>query len=365
MKAMAPPDAGRGAGARSGPGSSAEAAAAADGCGAGAHRRRLPPRLLRPRRRFTDVGLSGALRAMGEGSFGSVDAVSETLTRAIPLAMVGVGATIALRAGVFNVGGEGQMAMGAVAAAIVVAAIGGGPAAVVWPIALAAALVGGAAWAVVPAVLWAKRGTSEILSTLLVNFVTASLLTWLLTSTTLQDPSPTVITAQGERIPAALELPQLIDGSRLHAGVFVALALVAGAAWSLRTPAGLRVDLVGANPALAAQAGLRPLRARVLVLLASAAFAGLAGGVQLFGLGHRLTPGLTGGVGYTGVLVAVLGRSRPLLTAVAAVVFAALLTGGEELERAGAGRSLVSVVQAVLVVGVALATRTNRRAATT
>ena len=114
---------------------------------------------------------------------------------------------------------------------------------------------------------------------------------------------------------------------------------------------------MGANPALAAQAGVRPVAARIRLLLFSAAIAGLAGVVQLLGLSHRLTTGLTAGVGYTGLLVAVLGRARPLLAAAAAVVFAALITGGEALERSGVGRSLVNVVQAVLVVGVALATR--------
>jgi ABC-type uncharacterized transport system permease subunit len=306
---------------------------------------------------FTDVGAWTAARELVTGAFGSVDAVSETLTRAIPLVFVAVGASIALRAGVFNVGGEGQMAIGAVGATLVVQAIGSAPALVVWPLAILAGAAGGAAWAVVPAVLWARRNVSEILSTLLVNFATVSLLTWLLTRTFLHDPSPNVITAQGEAIPRRLELSTLIDGSRLHVGVFLAVVATGATALWLRTPAGIRVDLVGANPALAAQAGLRPRRLRIELLLVSAAFAGVAGAVQLFGVSHRLTMGLTAGVGYTGVLVAVLGRARPVPAAVAAVVFAALLTGGEALERAGAARSLVNVVQAVLVIGVALATR--------
>ena len=117
---------------------------------------------------------------------------------------------------------------------------------------------------------------------------------------------------------------------------------------------GFRIDLVGENASLAAQAGIRATRLRASVLLASAAFAGLAGAIQLFGLSHRLTTGLTGGVGYTGVLVAVLGRSRPVAVATAAVVFAALVTGGEALERDGVPRTLSAVVQAVLIVGVAL-----------
>jgi simple sugar transport system permease protein len=103
---------------------------------------------------------------------------------------------------------------------------------------------------------------------------------------------------------------------------------------------------------------------RIEVFLVSAALAGLAGAVQLFGVSHRLTTGLTGGVGYTGLLVAVLGRGRPAATGVAAVVFAALITGGESLEREGVPRTLGAVIQAVLIVGVALAVRRSSRGVT-
>lgn len=311
---------------------------------------------------FTDVGPWAAVTGFAKGAFGSVDALSETLTRAIPLVIVGVGAAIALRGGVFNVGGESQMAMGAVAAAIVVRPLDGMPAGVVWLVAAVAGAIGGAIWVIVPTVLWLRRGVSEILSTLLVNFITASLLAWLLANTFLHDPDPSVITPQGERIDARYELPRLIDGSRLHAGVFVAVAVVLLVAWAMRTVIGFRIDLVGESPSLAAQAGVRATRLRAGVLLASAALAGLAGVVQLYGLSHRLTTGLTGGVGYTGLLVAVLGRSRPLAVAAAAVVFAALVTGGEALEREGVPRTLSAVVQAVLIVGVALATRSREGA---
>ncbi|MEO5724401.1 MAG: ABC transporter permease [Ilumatobacteraceae bacterium] len=310
---------------------------------------------------FTSVGAGEALSTFGRGAFGGVDPISETLTRAVPLAIIGVGAGVALRAGVFNVGGESQMIAGAVAATLVARWFGGAPAVAVWLLAVLAAVVGGAAWAVVPAVLWVRRGVSEILSTLLINFVTTALLAWVLAKTVLHDPDPTVITPQGRQLPAHLDLPLLIHGSRLHIGFLVAVVAVFATAWTLRTATGFRIDLVGANPRLAAQAGVRPTRLRIEVLLISAAFAGLAGAVQLFGLSHRLTTGLTGGVGYTGLLVAVLGRSKPLVTAVAAVVFAALLTGGEALERAGVPRTLSAVVQMVLIIGVALASVTEAR----
>jgi simple sugar transport system permease protein len=308
---------------------------------------------------FTDVGVLDAFTTFGRGAFGSVDATSETFTRAIPLCLVGVGAALALRAGVFNVGGEGQMAMGAVLAAIIARPLDAWPAPLVWVLAAVAGAVGAMAWVVVPAALWVRRDVSEILSTLLMNFVATALLAWLLANTFLHDPDPAVITPQGAPLPDALHLPVLVDGSRVHVGIVAAIVAVAATAWLSRSGTGFRMDLVGANPSLAAQAGLRPRRMRVGLLMASAAFAGVAGTVQLFGLSHRLTTGLTAGVGFTGLLVAVLGRGRPIATALAAVVFAALVTGGEALERDGVPRTLGAVIQGVLLVGVALVTRSR------
>jgi simple sugar transport system permease protein len=305
----------------------------------------------------TDVGVGTALREFWEGSLGGSDPLAETLTRAIPLGIVGVGAAVALRGGIFNVGGEGQMAIGAVLAVLAVRPIDGAPVALVWLVAVLAGAAGGAAWAVGPALLWARRGVSEILSTLLVNFVTVYLLTWLLTETFLHDPDPYVITAQGELLADRLHLPTLVDGTQLHLGLVAALAVVLTAAWWLRTPAGLHIDLVGANPSLAAQAGLRPSRLRVRLLLGSAAVAGIAGAVQLLGVTHRLTMGLTGGVGYTGLLVAVLGRARPVGTLGAAVLFAALVNGGDAVRNIGVPPSIAVVIQAVVVVTVAIAGR--------
>jgi simple sugar transport system permease protein len=306
---------------------------------------------------FTGITPWDGARILFTGAFGGVDRTAETLMRSVPLVFVGVGAAVALRGGVFNVGGEGQMAIGALVTVLVITPIDTGPVVLVWIIGLLAGAAGGAAWAVFPAVLWAKRGVSEILSTLLLNFITISLMTWLLTRPPLQDPDPYVITAQGAKIEPALQFPVLVDGTRLHLGVILAVIATVIVTFGMRSPAGLRIDVLGSNPSLAAQAGMRPVVARSRLLLFSAAFAGLAGAVQLFGVSHRLTMGLTAGVGYTGVLVAVLGRGRPALTAIAALGFAALTTGGEALEREGAPRTVVVVVQAVLVVAVALAGR--------
>jgi len=238
-----------------------------------------------------------AVRELVAGAVDGRDRVSETLVRAAPLALVGLGAGVALRGGVVNVGGEGQMAIGAVGAVLATLALGGTPTPLVWLVATAAAVATAALWSAIPAALAAARGVPEILSTLLMNFVTVSLMAWLLTETFLHDDDPYVITAQGDRLADRLEFPTIMDGTRFHIGIVVAIVVVVVAAWWMRTPAGLRIDLFGANRSLAAQAGVRPRRAQARLLLISAGFAGCAGAVQLFGISHRLTPGLTGGVG--------------------------------------------------------------------
>lgn len=303
---------------------------------------------------FTGVDPVTVLTRFWQGAFGGWSRTAATLTRAIPLVIVGLGAAVALRGGVFNVGGEGQMSIGALGAVVVVAAIGAHvPAPLTWTLALAAGTLAGVCWAIVPAALWARRGVSEILSTLLINFITASLLIWILGWGLFADPDPFVITPQGAPIPERSRLPVIESASRMHLGIVVALVLLVVVWWFMRTPRGLRIDIVGSNPSLAAQSGIDPRRARVTLLLVSAGAAGIAGTVQLLGVSHRVTTGLSGGIGYTGVLVAVLGRSRPLAVAGAAVAFASVLTGGESLEFAGVPRSVIVVVQAALVVAVA------------
>lgn len=299
-----------------------------------------------------------------DGSIGDQRAIARTVVRAIPLVLVGLGATVAIRGGVINVGGEGQMAIGAIGAVVAVQALGDvAPGPVIWLAAIVAGALAGAAWAIVPAVLAATRNVSEILSTLLMNLITVSLLLYLLELPLFADADSNVITPQGGPIAERAHLPIVWPGTPLHAGVLVAVIATVGCWWWRRTPGSLRVDLVGANPNLAAQSGLRPRRVRTQLLLISAAFAGVAAAVQLLGVSLRVTTGLTGGIGYTGVLVAVLGGRTPLGTVAAAVGFAALVGGGEAMEFEGVPRSVVVVVQAVAVVAVAVGSaRRGRRA---
>ena len=296
-------------------------------------------------------------------AFGDQNTITRTLVRAIPLAFVGLGASIALRGGVINVGGEGQMAMGAVFAVLVVEVIGDSfPGPFSWAAALVCGAIGGAFWAIIPAVLAATRNVSEILSTLLMNLITTSVVLYLLGLSLFADPDPFVITPQGAPIPERATLPIVWPDTTLHAGIIVAAIAVAACWWWQRTPDTVRTDLVGANPNLAAQSGLRPRRARTRLLFVSAGFAGVAGAIQLIGVSERLTIGLTGGIGYVGVLVAVLGGRSPIGTVIAAIGFAALVSGGESLEFEGVPRSIAVLAQAIAVISVAVVASRRARA---
>jgi simple sugar transport system permease protein len=298
-----------------------------------------------------------------DGAFGDQNTIARTLVRAVPLALVGLGATIALRGGVVNVGGEGQMAIGAVFAVLAVQAIGDAvPGPFSWAAALVCGAIGGAFWATIPAVLAATRNVSEILSTLLMNLITTSIVLYLLGLSLFADPDPLVITPQGKPIPERSILPVVWPDTTLHAGIIVAAIAAAACWWWQRTPDAVRTDLVGANPNLAAQSGLRPRRVRTRLLFVSAGFAGVAGAIQLIGVSERLTVGLTGGIGYVGVLVAVLGGRNPIGTVVAAIGFAALVSGGEALEFEGVPRSVAVLTQAVAVISVAVVTARRSQA---
>ena len=298
-----------------------------------------------------------------DGALGDQATIARTLVRAIPLALVGLGATIALRGGVVNVGGEGQMAMGAVFSVVAVQAIGDAlPGPFTWTAAIVCGAVGGAFWAVIPAILAATRNVSEILSTLLMNLITTSVLLYLLGLSLFADPDPFVITPQGKPIPERATFPVVWPNTTLHAGIIVAAIATAACWWWQRTPDAVRTDLVGANANLAAQSGLRPRRVRTRLLFVSAGFAGVAGAIQLIGVSERLTIGLTGGIGYVGVLVAVLGGRSPIGTVVAAIAFAALVSGGEALEFEGVPRSIATLTQAVAVISVAVVASRRARA---
>jgi simple sugar transport system permease protein len=291
------------------------------------------------------------LDAFWRGSIGTTSAlISGTLVRAVPLTIVGVGIAIAFRAGVFNIGGEGQLLVGAVAATVVGLSLNPHEAGVLAPvIALAAAALAGAAWAGIAALLRARFGVLEVISTIMLNFVAADLVSYLVRGP-LQEP--THIYPQTELIAAAARLPRLIPQTRLHVGVLIAIATSVVCWWAItRTAAGFRLRVVGASPSAARIAGrIDVTRVAAAALLTSGAFAGLAGGIEVTGVTFGLYENLSPGYGFSAIAVAILARLNPLGVLGSAFLFAALETGALGMQRdAGVPSVVASAIEALVI----------------
>ena len=307
------------------------------------------------------VDVLRALGALWHGAFGSWYAFfSATLLRATPLLFLGLAVSLAFRAGVLNIGADGQFLAGAVASTAVALASTGIPAGIAIPAMLAAGMLGGTLWSGVAAFLRWKFGVLEVISTLLLNFVASSLVAWLVRGP-LQEPTRAF--PQTSTFPSSAQWPFLFRGQRLHLGFALALAAAIGLWWIVaRTATGLRVRAVGAGRAAAASAGMIGVeRTTVGAFLASGALAGAAGASEVGGVTHSLYENISPGYGYTAIAVALVARLDPRYVIVSAVFFGALQAGAAEMQRsAGVPAPTVSVVVAVIILGILAARHFGR-----
>lgn len=302
--------------------------------------------------------VAAALEALWRGAFGSWYAItSATLVRATPLILLGLAFTLGSRGGALNIGMEGQFALGAMAAAWAGAHVGGLPPLVAIPIVLGSGLAGGAAWILLPVLLKLRFGVTEVISTLLLNFVAEAAVSWAV-SGPLQEP--THVYPQSAAIAASASLPRLLPGSRLHVGLVIAVlvAIVLGVALR-QTRWGFELRAVGAGARAAeVSGGIRAPRVMVIALLASGALAGLGGAVEVSGVSAALYLNLSPGYGFTAIAVALLGRLQPLGVVIAGVLFGALEAGAGAMQRdAGIPAVAVQVVQAVVILTMLVARR--------
>lgn len=294
----------------------------------------------------------GALLALWSGSVGSWYALtSATLVRAIPLMLTGCAVAVAFRAGVFNIGVEGQLLIGAAAAAAVALALpGGGP----WTAiaALSAGAVAGGAWAGIAAVLRARFGVLEVISTIMLNFVALHTVSYLVRGP-LQEP--THIYPQTSTIAAGAQLARIPGAGRLHIGLALAVAILVAAGWVFRhTAAGFRLLAVGESAAAAQSAGLIDVPSTTgRVFVASGALGGLAGAVEVLGVTYALYENISPGYGFTAIAVALLAGLDPWRVLFSALLFAALEAGAGAMQRdANVPSTLVSVIEALLILAV-------------
>ncbi|MGH7592443.1 MAG: ABC transporter permease [Gemmatimonadales bacterium] len=302
------------------------------------------------------LGLAGfhvvpALDALWRGSFGSGYAfTSVALVHATPLIILGLAFTLGSKAGAINVGMEGQFAAGAIAATWAGTHAGGWPAVLAVSMVLSAGLLVGAAWIAVPVVLRARFGITEVISTLLLNFVGAAAVSYAVTGP-LQEAGHTY--PQSDPIATVARLPRLWYGTRLHLGFVLAIVIaVLLAACLQRTKWGFQLRAAGTGPRAAALMGRIPLtRVAGTALLWSGALAGLGGAVEVSGVSYALYQNLSPGYGFTAIAVALLGRLRPIPVLFAGVVFGALEAGAGAMQRdAGIPAVAVQVVEAVVII---------------
>ena len=295
-----------------------------------------------------------------EGGFGSVFAWSETLTRAIPLILTGLAATVAFKARLFNIGAEGQLYAGALAAVAVGGMHGGSgfdlPTWALFPLMMMAAAVAGALVLLGPALMKSRMGVDEVVTTLLINFIVLLAVSALLDGP-MKDPAA-MGWPQSVALKPELELDKLVAQTRVHTGLLWAIAL-AVMVWALfkYTVAGFDIRAVGANARAAAFAGVQVTRTTVGVALLSGALAGLAGAIEVAGRTSYVTLDMSPGYGYSGIVIAMLAGLHPLGVIAAAVFVAGVLVGADTMSRAiGVPTYIADVIVAASLIAVLVAT---------
>ena len=298
--------------------------------------------------------VSSAYAALLNGALGSGNALSETLTTASPLILAGLAVAVPLRAGLFNIGGEGQVLAGGAAAGLVGFSFIGLPLVIHLPLALLAGLLAGAAVGAIPGALKARTGAHEVITTIMLNNIIASLLAALLVTALFQRPGATNPISKTIQDSARLPSP---EGVRLDAGLLVALVVAVGIWWLVeRSSLGFQIRAVGANAVAAVTAGMSAASTTVLTMAIAGAAGGLAGSAMVLGASGQgaVTGTFSAGVGFDGITVALLGRGRAGGTVAAGLLFGALRAGGTQMQaRTGTSVDLVVVIQALVILFVA------------
>jgi simple sugar transport system permease protein len=307
------------------------------------------------------VSVSEAIAAFIDGTLGTPYAIAASVNRSIAFALVGIGFVIANRANLVNVGGEGQIAVGGIAATAVAlyGHVDGLPAGLAFILPLLAAVLAGMLWGSIAGILKIKAGTNEVISTLLLSFIAVWLLYWCVQSPQLlRKPMTSSATLpESLEIPEASKLPLLTGDFSfpLHIGlpITVVIAIIAGIVLA-KTLFGLQLRAVGFNPVAASRAGISYARMVMISLATAGALGGLAGGFMLLGEQYVLKNGFSSGYGFDGLVAGLLARGSVVGVIAAALLFGFLRSGGINMEMvAGVPTALVMVIQGLIVVTLA------------
>ena len=279
--------------------------------------------------------------------------VLESLTTSVPYVFAGLAVALSFRSGVFNIGAEGQIYMGALTSAFIGYAVIGLPAIVHIPVALLAGALGGAIWGFIPGWLKARTGAHEVISTIMLNYVAFRLCEWLLSGPmkrpgTANQASPVV--QETARLPCFFG-----DPIRFHLGFFVALAAAWAVSWLLfRTTWGFSLRVAGANPDAARCAGINVSRSIVVAMTLSGALAGIAGANEVLGVNHHMAMAFSSGYGFDAIALALLGNNSPLGVVLAALLFGTLRNGATNMQVASSVPvDIISILQGTILVFIA------------
>ncbi len=306
-----------------------------------------------------------AYAALINGALGNTSGITQSLVKATPLLLVGLGICIAFRASVINIGGEGQIIVGALMATWFALAFRTWPGWLLLPSTLVVSFLAGAVWGFVPGILKARLAVNEILSTVMMNAIAQQLMNLLIRGP-LMDPAGVkagTFLAQSERLPTQAWLPRLVSQTQLHAGAIIAVVLaIAVYIFLWRTTIGYRIRAVGLNPDAARYAGINVPFYQALSLTLAGGFAGLAGAIEVLGVQHRLLEGISGGYGFTGIVAALFGGLHPLGVIPAAYLFGSLLVGAATMQRAvQVPSALVDAIMGLVVLFVVGSNLLSRR----
>ena len=289
-----------------------------------------------------------AFTSLLQGAFGSVDRFAETLVKATPLLIIAISVSISFRCQIWNIGAEGQIIAGAILSTWLALIFKDWPPLVVLPLTFLGGMLGGMLWGLIAGLLKAYAQANEVITTSMLNYIAIYLLAYLVHGPMI-DPEGFNF-PQSPLIADAFILTRLIPGTRLNIAFVVALVMVGLAVIFWRTTLGMRIEIVGHSQRVAKQIGLKVPLMITLVTGISGALAGVAGWGEIFGLHYRLIAEIARGIGNLGIVVALLGELHPLGMLVSAFFFAALVTGGNAMERnAGVPFALVDVIQGCVI----------------
>jgi general nucleoside transport system permease protein len=294
-----------------------------------------------------------------DGAFGSPGALSETAVWATPYIFAGLAVALAFKGGLFNIGAEGQLALGAVAAAWVGYGLPGVlhvslPAVVHLPLTIGAGMLAGAIWGAIPGWLKARTGGHEVINTIMMNYIALNSVSYLLNGP-MKDSNPENVSARTPLIALGARIPRIFPGYRVHWGFILALLMAVVVWWFLwKTTRGFEIRTAGANPDAARYAGISVARIIVLSMTLSGLLAGLAGAVEVSGLNYRHELGFSTGYGFDAIAIALLGKSHPLGVVLAAILFGAMRNGATQMQfDTQIPVDVISVIQALILLFVA------------